>query len=222
MFQITPAGALKTLYSFCSQGGDGDACSDGAFPSAGLIQATDSNFYGTTYNGGGTYGDNGTAFEITSTGTLTTLYTFCSQGGISCTDGAEPLGGLFQDTSGIFYGTTSIGGTYNNGSVFSIDIGLGQFVEPQPSAGKVEAKIFIRGNDLTGASKVTFNGTPAKFRVVSRAEIDTIVPSDATTGMLQVTIPGGGTLYEQRCRASNTADQELYPNQGSGGNAGDD
>ena len=194
VFQITPAGALTTLYSFCSQGGDGDACSDGAFPSAGLIQATDSNFYGTTYNGGGTYGDNGTAFEITSTGTLTTLYTFCSQGGSSCTDGSEPLGGLFQDTSGIFYGTTSIGGTYNSGTVLSIDTGLGPFVEPQPTAGKVEAKIFIRGNNLTGASKVTFNGTPAKFKVVSGTEITAAVPSKATTGKLQVTIPGGGTL----------------------------
>jgi len=189
VFQITPAGALHTLYSFCSHGGD--ACSDGAFPSAGLIQATDSNFYGTTYYGGGTYGDNGTAFEITSTGKLTTLYTFCSQGGGGCTDGAEPLGGLFQDTSGIFYGTTSIGGTYNSGTVFSIDTGLGPFVEPQPTAGKVEAEIFIRGNNLTGATSVSFHGKAAKFTVVSPSLITTTVPKGATTGYVTVATPNG-------------------------------
>jgi uncharacterized repeat protein (TIGR03803 family) len=191
-FQLTPGGVLTTLYSFCSQGGN--TCSDGAFPSAGLIQATDGNFYGTTYNGGGTYGDYGTVFEITSGGTLTTLYTFCTQGGSSCTDGTQPFSGLFQDTDGTFYGTTSIGGAYNDGTVFSLATGLGPFVEPQPTAGKVKAKIFIRGNNLTGASKVTFNGTPAKFKVVSSTEITAAVPSKATTGKLQVTLPGGGTL----------------------------
>ena len=48
IFKITPAGTLTTLYSFCAQ----SACSDGFGPDAGLIQATNGDFYGTTYAGG--------------------------------------------------------------------------------------------------------------------------------------------------------------------------
>src|SRR5208283_1359552 len=48
IFKLTPSGALTTLYSFCSQSG----CSDGENPYAGLVQASDGNFYGTTQNAG--------------------------------------------------------------------------------------------------------------------------------------------------------------------------
>ena len=88
VFEITPAGQLTTLYSFCSQPG----CTDGALPYSGVIQGTDGNLYGTTF-GGGTSGE-GTVFEITPAGQLTTLYMFCPQPG--CTDGAGPVGGLVQ------------------------------------------------------------------------------------------------------------------------------
>ena len=47
-FKITAAGALTTLYSFCSQA----SCADGKVPNPGLIQATDGAFYGTTFHGG--------------------------------------------------------------------------------------------------------------------------------------------------------------------------
>jgi uncharacterized repeat protein (TIGR03803 family) len=115
VFKITPSGTLTTLYSFCSQSG----CTDGANPYAGLAQATDGNFYGTTY-GGGTH-SSGTAFKITPSGTLTTLYSFCSQSG--CTDGANPYAGLARATDGNFYGTTYGGGTHSNGTVFKITPG---------------------------------------------------------------------------------------------------
>ena len=58
---------------------------NGGLPYAGVIQGTDGNFYGTTSIGGantacaaGPSGC-GTVFKITPTGTLTTLYSFCSQ-----------------------------------------------------------------------------------------------------------------------------------------------
>ena len=57
---------------------------------------------------GGANGDAGTVFKITPSGTLTTLYSFCSQSG--CTDGADPVAGLVQATNGDFYGTTVDGG----------------------------------------------------------------------------------------------------------------
>ena len=49
IFKITPSGQLTTLYSFCAQ----INCPDGQNPSAGLVQGTDGNLYGTTAYGGG-------------------------------------------------------------------------------------------------------------------------------------------------------------------------
>jgi len=69
---------------------------------AGLIQASDGNFYGTTQFGG-TKGQ-GTVFQFTFGGTLTTLYTFHR------TDGAQPTAGLIQATDGNFYSATGAGG----------------------------------------------------------------------------------------------------------------
>ncbi|MGA2076792.1 MAG: choice-of-anchor tandem repeat GloVer-containing protein [Terriglobia bacterium] len=127
VFKITPSGALTTLYSFCSQSG----CTDGNGPSAGsLVQATDGNFYGTTGGGGATdNGGNGTVFKITPSGTLTTLYSFCSQS--NCTDGALPTG-LVQATDGNFYGTTYCGGA-NAGSLDCSSPGAGTVFKITPS-----------------------------------------------------------------------------------------
>lgn len=49
IFLITPGGALTTLHIFCDHG---EPCTGGASPGAGLLQATDENFYGTTQIGG--------------------------------------------------------------------------------------------------------------------------------------------------------------------------
>ncbi len=113
VFKITPGGTLTTLYSFCAQSG----CPDGSGPHAGLIQATDGNFYGTTSDGGANNG--GTVFKITPSGTLTTLYSFCA-GGFFCPDGADPHAGVVQATDGNFYGTTYFGGAPFTGTVFKI------------------------------------------------------------------------------------------------------
>ena len=110
IFKITPSGTLTALYSFCSQG----SCADGSSP-LGLIQAADGNFYGIA-NGGGANGV-GTVFKITTAGSLTTLYSFCTQS--LCTDGEYPRP-LVQATDGNFYGTTNGGGAYEGGTVFKI------------------------------------------------------------------------------------------------------
>jgi uncharacterized repeat protein (TIGR03803 family) len=102
VFKVTPDGTLTTLHSF-----DG---SDGSNPVAGLVQASDGTFYGTTtYGGSNGYCDidgDGTVFKLTLGGTLTTLYSFCSQTG--CTDGCHPYSPLVQATDGNFYGTTAV------------------------------------------------------------------------------------------------------------------
>jgi uncharacterized repeat protein (TIGR03803 family) len=109
VFKLTPSGTLTTLHSFCSQG---DCVGDGGQPYAGLVQATDGNFYGTTLIGGGSAppGAGGTIFKVTPDGTFTTFYTFCPQI-YQCPNGADPSGTLVQGTDGNLYGTTQGGGT---------------------------------------------------------------------------------------------------------------
>ena len=117
VFKITPTGILTTLYKFCSQ----PNCTDGAYPEASLVLGSDGNFYGTTSAGGSDslyLSGAGTVFKMTPTGTVTTLYSFCSQG--TCSDGAGP-NGLMEGTDGNFYGTTYVGGANgNSGTVFKI------------------------------------------------------------------------------------------------------
>jgi uncharacterized repeat protein (TIGR03803 family) len=104
VLKITPSGALTTLHSFDKTGG--------ANPYAGLVQATDGKFYGTTYQGG--TNNSGTVFKMTPSGTQTTLHNFDG------TDGGSPYAGVIQGTNGKFYGTTYYGGTNNSGTVFKM------------------------------------------------------------------------------------------------------
>jgi uncharacterized repeat protein (TIGR03803 family) len=177
VYKMTPSGKVTTLHSFEQTDGDN--------PISNLVQGTDGNFYGTA-SYGGKYPNFGTVFKITPSGKFTTLQNFDS------TDGSYPYAGLIQATNGKFYGATFAGGTstacsYGCGTVFSLSVGLGPFVETLPNSGEVGAAIRILGTDLTGATSVSFNGTAAKFKVISKSEIETNVPSGATTGTVEVT-----------------------------------
>jgi uncharacterized repeat protein (TIGR03803 family) len=190
VFSMTPAGKVTTIYNFCAKAG----CTDGAHPEASLIQASDGNLYGTTYNGGtnstSCNGGCGTIFKITTAGTLTTVYNFCSQTG--CVDGYYPESGLVQATNGTFYGTTFYGGKFGSaGTVYSLSLGLAPFVKVLPALGKAGATAMILGDNLTGTTKVSFNGIAAPFKVVSSTEIQATVPAGATTGTVAVVTPGG-------------------------------
>jgi uncharacterized repeat protein (TIGR03803 family) len=109
VFKITPQGKLTTLHKFTG---------DGAHPYGKLLQASDGNFYGTTFQGGAH--NQGTVFKMTPERTLTILYSFCSLS--NCADGGQPYAGLVQGTDGNFYGTTYSGGTICSscGTVFQI------------------------------------------------------------------------------------------------------
>lgn len=112
VLQMGFTGVLNTLYSFCSR----QACDDGAAPAVGLALGTDEDFYGTTAESGAYL--SGTLFKITSGGKLTSLHDFCTPP--HCTDGAYPHGALVLSGDGNFYGTTSAGGRFSAGTVFSI------------------------------------------------------------------------------------------------------
>jgi uncharacterized repeat protein (TIGR03803 family) len=192
IFKMTPAGKLSTLYNFCSLAN----CLDGTLPYAGLVEGTDGIFYGTTAEGGANnntgvcFGSGcGTIFKFSRAGQLTTLYNFCSQ--TNCADGTSPVGSLLQATDGVFYGSAIQGGSSNCrfgcGTVFSLSVGLGPFVEPSLEFGKVGSSINIMGNNLKGTTNVTFNGTSATFIVESGTFIKATVPVGATTGRIEVT-----------------------------------
>jgi uncharacterized repeat protein (TIGR03803 family) len=196
-FKISPTGSLTTLYHFCSK----SDCTDGRDIYAGLIQATDGNLYGTSAYGGvndfciasdGATGC-GTIFRLTTARKLTTLYSFCSE--TNCADGDIPFAAPVQATNGIFYGTTSGEANGGNGTVFSLSVGLGPFVETVPTSGKIGGAVTILGNNLTGSTSVTFNGTATSFTVSkSGTYITTTVPSGAATGYVTVTTASGITL----------------------------
>jgi len=191
VFEITAGGTLTTLYSFCSQAG----CADGAHPYAGLIQATDGNFYGATYQGGTR--NSGTIFKITPGGTLTTLYSFCSQTG--CADGAYPYAQLVQATDGNFYGTTYGGGANRVGTVFEITAGgtlttlysFGGADGANPYAGLVQATDgnFYGTTYAGGANKV---GTV--FEITAEGILTTLYDFCSQTGCSDGAYPRGGLV----------------------------
>ncbi len=191
IFKIASGGSLITLYTFCAQ----PNCADGTNP-AGLTQASDGNFYGTTESGGNVAcnppGGCGTVFEITPRGTLVTLYSFCAQP--NCTDGAFPSGPLLQATDGDFYGATTRGGTgglWGAGTVFRLSVGLGPFLKLERYSGRVGQTGGILGQGFTGTTSVLLNGTPSGFTVVSDTFLKATVPAGATSGFVTVTTPGG-------------------------------
>lgn len=114
IFQITPGGALTTLYSFCSQ----DGCADGQFPTGGVAVDTISpvTMYGTASQRG-PYGQ-GTVFQFVLGGGLTTLYGFCGQ--MYCPDGQTPGASLTWGKNDTLYGTTQYGGAHGEGTLFGI------------------------------------------------------------------------------------------------------
>jgi uncharacterized repeat protein (TIGR03803 family) len=191
IFQITAAGALTPLYSFCGQPG----CADGEEPSAGLVQGTDGNFYGTTSYGGASNscqisGGCGTVFKMTPAGAMTTLYSFCGQPG--CTDGANANAALVQGTDGNYYGTATLGGSNNAGTIFQIT----------PAGALTTLYNFCSQNNcadggypyagLVQGLNGTFYGTTSQFGANGTAGDGTVF--SLSVGLVSPTISGQVTL----------------------------
>ncbi len=107
--RIALTGALKHTYNFGGR-------SQGANPLGVLIQASDGNIYGTTQNGGRYR--HGSVFKVDSKGAVTVVYSF----GATSTDGQAPEAGLIQATDGNLYGSTVIGGSGGQGTLFRLTL----------------------------------------------------------------------------------------------------
>jgi hypothetical protein len=85
---------------------------------------------------------------------------------------------------------------YNWGTIFKYDIPSTSFtpINFTPSSGPIGTIVTITGANLTGATSVNFNGTPATtFNVVSGTNITATVPTGATTGKIVVKV--GCTVF---------------------------
>ncbi|HWW13818.1 MAG TPA: choice-of-anchor tandem repeat GloVer-containing protein [Candidatus Dormibacteraeota bacterium] len=113
VFNITPSGTVTVLTTFGSGGAPQSGLTLGA-PQTGQTLGTDLLFYGTTF--GCSVGTNGTVFNVTAGGTLTTLYPFT--GG---TDGKCPTAPPIQGSDGNLYGTATSSNTSGvYGSVYKL------------------------------------------------------------------------------------------------------
>ena len=104
LFSLTPNGSENVSNKFTGANGSG--------PQASLLDVNGALF-GSTVNGG-TYND-GTVYERLTSGRIKILHDFAG----NPTDGQYPSAALIE-VNGVFYGTTQLGGEYNEGTVYSV------------------------------------------------------------------------------------------------------
>ncbi len=197
VYRMTPTGNVTIL-----RGMDG---AEGNYPSAGLIQGSDGIFYGAnSYEGPSAtcadLGGCGTLFKITPQGVFTALFD------LDYPTGATPETTMVQHTSGVFYGSTTNGGSgtngpycsFNCGVLYSFNAGLPPFVTLSPVSGKPGSAVVILGQGFSSAMSVTFNNVAASFALVSSTCVIATVPAQASTGRVQVSISKTNALFGNR------------------------
>ena len=142
LFEI-PANSLvpQTFYSFTGS-------PDGSAPNAGVVFDSDGNMFGTTATGGAN--GKGVVWEVVaSTNTLTVIYSFT--GG---TDGATPAGNLVINANGDLIGTTTAGGTFNDGTVWAIPSGTTTALGLHQFSGGADGAISYSGVTLDSRGNI--------------------------------------------------------------------
>jgi uncharacterized repeat protein (TIGR03803 family) len=205
VFQMSTDGVFNTLFLFTGTNG----AYLGRKPLGGLIQAADGNLYGTS-EAGGTNGDNGTVFRITTNGILIWSFSFAN------TNGADPQAGLVQGTDGNLYGVTSTYATTKQGSpvgntIFSITTNgtlttlnhLAGSSIPNPVA------VLIQGNDgnFYGTTLQGGTGIGTVFKVIPSGAVSKLYSFTGATNSGK--FPFGGLV-----QASNNT---FYGTASSGG-----
>jgi len=155
--------AYTPLYSFCAKYG----CPDGEDLPAPPIWDGKGNLFGTTYEGGigqpacWTSFGCGVIFEMTPNGGGTWTYHVLHRFASHTTDGQTPDAGLVMDAAGNFYGNTSLGGAYGNGTIFKFSFVGGRWKKtvlydfPNYADGVLpgEMMVFDKQGNLYGATE---------------------------------------------------------------------
>lgn len=192
IFKITSAGTFNIFYQLNGE-------SDGDFVQAGLLQATDGNFYGVASQGGAC-DECGTLFRVTPGASFSVLNDF------TLATGYNPAAAVTQHTDGVLYGNALYGGTGTVqacsqfdgcGILYSWNGSLPPFVSTVQLMGSVASSVEILGQGFTSSTTVSFNGVPASATVQSGTSLRATVPAGATTGFVTVTT-STGTLTSNR------------------------
>jgi uncharacterized repeat protein (TIGR03803 family) len=225
-FSITvlpnPIQQYTVLHSF------GSTLPDALIPEAGMIQAANGNFYGTSSSGYTSIATTtaGSIFTMTPAGTVTLLHTFSS-------DGSKPLAPLLQASDGNFYGTTNSGGKANQGTVFQMtpagtvtvlhNFGDGTVANDgaNPTAGLIQAsdgslygttvKGGITNNNFAGG--VVFRVTTSGQYSVLHRFLDGTNPYDGAAPYASLVQGADGNFYGTTQAGGSTA---VYPSLGNG------
>jgi len=210
LYKVTPTGTESVLYNFCSVSG----CADGFFPQTPIMQHTNGKFYGSVESGGANGLNGGVLFSL-DMGLQPFAGLVIWQGAKGKT--VQILGQGFTGTTKVSFNGTSatfavVSDTYLTATVpaaattgfvtittptATLTSNRKFFVLPAitsftPASGPVGTVVTITGNNLKGATKVTFGGVKVtSFSVTSDTQITATVPTAAVTGKIQVTTPGG-------------------------------
>jgi uncharacterized repeat protein (TIGR03803 family) len=113
------AGGIGTVYSYDLDGTQtvvhdfgGQGEEEGWIPDSGVMQGRDGAFYGTTPSDLQIAA--GVAFRVTATGDYTEMHHFSDADG----EGWAPMGRLLEPGDDVFVGTTFIGGTHDDGTIY--------------------------------------------------------------------------------------------------------
>jgi len=176
-------------YAMTSYGFAGLDNEEYSMPKAGVIQASDGNYYGTT--------GSGSFYSITQSGVFSELGAYPTT--LATT---SPIAIPLQGSSGDIYTTTSDGGptSFGNSDIGGIYAYSASLAKPKPvvswflpTNAPVGASVVIAGANFVKTSKVIFKGTTssAAFTVNASGFITAVVPAGAVTGPVKITTPAG-------------------------------
>ena len=192
LYDVTTGGVFTDIYNFPAALNFDESANN-------MMQASDGNLYGASYNGG--TGAEGGLYELT-TANVFSSYSFATEGNM----GGGPEAPLMQHTNGIIYGSNSGGNAVTGGTLFELNIGAAPFISlvTPVYSGKEASTVGILGPGFSSKSVVEFGGTKATTTKVSGTTyILAKVPTGALTG--DITVTTGSTVL------STTASYKITP-----------
>ena len=196
VFKVTTSNVIETVVSFT--GATGAAPGNG--PTAGLVQGSDGQLYGSTSAGGAN--GFGVLFKVNGAGVYTKLVDFTGTAGAA--KGSVP-GPLVTFTDGFLYGTTEAGGSSGKGTVFKLStagvlttlaefsggvVGTKRGAEPVGALAVPSSGITLYGVTRSGGA----SGLGTVFKITTAGVFTDILDFTGTSGAKPGANPAGGLL----------------------------